>query len=179
VGWQARLGDAWPVVAGLIVIMFFAATAWLYVAPSQDRVGRVDAVVVLGGGDITARARLGQRLVERITAAQLVVSVTGARDCLKIFGSPLPSGITCFRPSPFSTQGEARYAAALAHARGWRSLAVVTSPDQLRRARLRFARCFHGSLRSVATSTPVTDRLSRLPYEWAATAKALLWQRGC
>ena len=152
--------------------------AWAYVVPPEDAVQPVSAVVVLGGHDITQRVRLGQRLALRLHAPMLV-SVRGPQDCLNFFGAPVPASISCFRPTPYSTRGEAEYAAATARSRGWTSLLVVTSPDQSQRARLRFTRCFSGPVRMVATDTHLLARLRFVPYEWAATAKALLWQTSC
>jgi len=44
-------------------------------------------------------------------------------------------------PVPYSTRGEARMVAGLAHERGWRRVVVVTSDYHVRRAQLLMTRC--------------------------------------
>jgi hypothetical protein len=55
----------------------------------------------------------------------------------------------------------------------------VTTPDQAWRARLRVSRCFAGPVYVATSHLPLRDWLTQIPYQWAASAKALLWQRSC
>ena len=52
----------------------------------------------------------------------------------------------CFSPVPDTTQGEAREVAKLARSYDWRQIIVVPGTPQTTRARIRFARCYHGTL---------------------------------
>jgi uncharacterized SAM-binding protein YcdF (DUF218 family) len=87
--------------------------------------------------------------------------------------------LVCFHPSPATTQGEAEFAGRLAHRYHWRSVAVVTITPHASRARLRVERCFAGQVYVVSTPLPLADWPYQIAYEWAATVKALVLQRGC
>lgn len=56
-----------------------------------------------------------------------LVSVPDDRYCPRLVGQP---PITCFRPEPFTTRGEARSGASYGAAPGWRTLTVFAPPDQ-------------------------------------------------
>jgi hypothetical protein len=86
--------------------------------------------------------------------------------------------VICFQPHPTTTQGEARSLRDLAAKMGWKSVAVIVSTDQLRRARLLTRRCYGGRLAMVATPRPKLALMGSAPYEWAATVKAF-FNRGC
>jgi uncharacterized SAM-binding protein YcdF (DUF218 family) len=87
--------------------------------------------------------------------------------------------VLCFEAVPFSTRGEARTVARLAHERGWRSIVVVTSRFHVTRAHMLFRRCYGGRLTFVAAPTAWW----RLPVGWADETVKLLVQllaeRGC
>jgi uncharacterized SAM-binding protein YcdF (DUF218 family) len=87
--------------------------------------------------------------------------------------------IMCFHPDPSTTRGEARYIGALAEQRHWKSVTLVTSPDHAWRARLRVMRCFPGDVYVSTTPLPAWAWAWEIPYQWGATAKALLFQRDC
>ena len=69
--------------------------------------------------------------------------------------------------------------ARLAAEHGWRSITVVTSRDQITRARIRIRRCWKGPLRVVAVPTPLLSVPYSTVYEVAALVKAETLQRGC
>ena len=119
---------------------------------------RADAIVVLGG-----RAN---RLPVGVALAR-----AGVAPALLVFNSDgslveAPCEITCVRPDPYSTRGEAATTARLARERGWRSLVVVTSSYHVPRARHIFRRAFEGEL----TMVPAPATLWRLPYDVASEA---------
>jgi uncharacterized SAM-binding protein YcdF (DUF218 family) len=140
---------------------------------------RVDAIVVLGGAG--NRLGLGEHLAAEGRSHVLLVSE----------GLPftLPSGlcgrhsaavtVICFNPVPGTTQGEAEYVSRLAKQRGWRSLALVTTPDQVWRAELRFRRCFSGDVYSVTTPLPAGQWPFAVAYQWASTIKAEIVNTSC
>lgn len=161
----------------VVLVVFVAATARLFVWPPTDRPMRVDAVVSLGGDPGQRRAHAAIALADAGYADVALVSLGG-------YDVPCPRAsrrveVLCFRPDPVDTRGEAEHAALLARRHHWSSLIVVSERSQATRARLLFARCTSARLLMV----PVEDHLVRLPfdvaYEWGATIKALLLKRSC
>ena len=167
-----------PVLA-LVFVVFSAITARLFVWPATGMPAHVDAIVILGGQG--NRLGLGEQLAKQGRSHVLVVSE----------GLPftLPPGlcgqhtaaetVICFAPDPWTTQGEAEYTARLAKQYGWHSLVLVTTPDQIWRAELRFRRCFSGKLYGVTTPLPAIWWPYAIPYQWLATAKAELVNTSC
>jgi hypothetical protein len=56
---------------------------------------------------------------------------------------------------------------------------LVTTPDQAWRARLRVTRCFDGEVYVATSPLPPLAWLGQIPYQWAATVKALVFERAC
>lgn len=168
-------------IAAIAVAVVFVAIAVfevrLYVVPTSNRRGPTDAVVVLGGGTFIDRLRSAGALLREYPGAVEVVSTPGRQGCP--YPYPGASDIICFRPEPATTQGEARATAALAAKYGWKHITIVTTADQVWRARLRFSRCWSGDLSVVRAPTSIVSRLFSTPYETAATIKAEAFQRGC
>jgi uncharacterized SAM-binding protein YcdF (DUF218 family) len=155
------------------VVLFTAATVRLFMLPARNSPRHVDAIVVLGGSG--ARVQTGVRLAREGYASNLVVSTPGG-------GCPAPIAnvrLTCFRPDPSTTQGEARYASETARKSGWKSLIVVTTTPQTTRARIRFKRCTNIAIAYVTANQPAGQWPYSIAYEWGALAKALVLQRGC
>ena len=82
-------------------------------------------------------------------------------------------------PIPATTRGEARYIGEQGAAQHWSSVIIVTTPDHAWRARLRVERCFPGQVYVATSPLPKLDWLRQIPYQWAATVKAELFQRDC
>jgi len=174
----SRWGRRLLAVLVLVLALFVASTARLFVWSPVDSPRRVDAVVALGGDPGQKRAHHAIALARAGYAPVAVISLGGNPPV------PCPShvnGITiiCFRAHPLDTRGEAEYVAALAARRHWKQLIVVPERSQATRARLLFKRCTSARL----VVAPVDDPLSALPYdiayEWAALAKALVVRRSC
>jgi uncharacterized SAM-binding protein YcdF (DUF218 family) len=162
-----------------LVVAFSAVTARVFVWPPLPALpARADAIIELGGQGGRDAAAIA--LARDHRAAYLVQSTTeseaGTHTCL-----PAPPDVTvlCFRPVPDTTRGEARAIAALAAELHWTSVILVTTPDQAVRARLRVSRCFSGSVYVSTTPLPAFDWFKQIPYQWAATAKALLLETSC
>lgn len=175
-----RLRLRWIVLA--LVAAWLVATALLFVWPGEDAPKHADAVVVLSGSR-TGRLDKGLALVRRRVAPVLVVSdgrdprwPQANRVCAD---RKLPFTVICFRPTPFSTRGEAEAITRMAAARRWRSIVVVTSTFHVTRARMLFERCFKGRLQVVGARYD----LKRLPVEvfseWGKLLYALTLRRGC
>ena len=164
----------------VVLVAFAAVTARLFVWPSLPPLpARADAIIEIGGpGDRDAAARAlaldhrAPRLVQSTLASDAV-----SDTCLP----PVPDvTIGCFHAEPPTTRGEARWIGRTGAAEGWRSVIVVTSRDHAWRARLRVGRCFPGQVYVKTTPLPHWySWLRQIPYQWTATIKAELFQRGC
>jgi uncharacterized SAM-binding protein YcdF (DUF218 family) len=171
----------WVVAAlALLVAVFCVASARLFIWPAQGMPPRVSAIVVLGGpGD---RVNKGLALARQGRAPVLIFSrglpddTVLARVCA-LHG--LKFRVGCFQPVPGTTQGEAEAIGRLARQNHWTSIVLVTTPDQDTRARIRFGRCFPGSLYVVTTPLPASQWPYEIAYQWAATFRAVVLQRSC
>ena len=94
-------------------------------------------------------------------------------------GACANADVECFRPEPFTTQGEARYLATVVKRYGWKSVIVITTPDQTTRARLRIKRCTNVDVAYVTTPLSLPSWPYAIAYEWAALGKALVVQSSC
>ncbi|HET6532831.1 MAG TPA: hypothetical protein VFH03_19765 [Actinoplanes sp.] len=140
----------------------------------------VDAIIELGGAGMAGRDSLALELARRGHAPFLVQSTladaVGTSRCLP----PVPAvTVLCFHAEPNTTRGEARWIADEANRRHWRSVVLVTTPDQAWRARLRTTRCFDGEVYVATAPLPWYEWPRQIPYQWAATAKALILERSC
>jgi hypothetical protein len=174
--WSSRARRALVVVA-VLVALFVAATARLFIWPAQGMPPHVSAIVMLAGPG--ERLPVALRLAREHRAPMLVVS-RGQHG----YGGPCPPPtpgvkLVCFEPDPGDTRGEAEFVGQLAKQYHWRSLVLVTGPQQDTRARIRMERCFGGSVYVVTGSLPLSIWPYQIAYEWAALFKALVLQRGC
>lgn len=166
-------------LVGLLVIaVFSAATARLFVWPPTDPPTHVDAVVALGGDPGQRRAHEAIDLVRSGFAPVAVISLGGVTAVACPRPGP-PVRVICFRANPLDTRGEAEYVAGLARRRHWNQLIVVSERSQSTRARLLFKRCTAAHLHMVPVSDPGWHVVYDVVYEWGALAKALVLQRSC
>jgi uncharacterized SAM-binding protein YcdF (DUF218 family) len=160
-----------------VFAIFSAATAYLFIWPTTGMPPRVDAIVVPGGPG--ERIQAAVRLAERGRARYLVLS-RGQYVPPDLCGTHVGAALViCFRPNPDTTQGEAEAAARLAKQYGWKSLALLTTPDQTMRAELRFRRCYSGRIYGVTTPLRLSMWPVMIVYQWTATAKAEFINRSC
>ena len=169
-------------VASLLVLLGFGvATDRLFVQPQLEPLPpRVDAIIELGGEGMAGRDRLALQLAREQRASYLiqstVVEEAGTSRCL----AAVPNvTVLCFHAEPNTTRGEARYIAEEAARRNWKSVVLVTTPDQAWRARLWTKRCFDGEVYVVTSHLPVREWPRQISYQWAATIKALVFERAC
>ncbi|WP_432831404.1 YdcF family protein [Dactylosporangium sp. CA-092794] len=168
----------WAVIA---LIGFIALTARYFVWPRLPRLpARVDAIVELAGPGDADRDRLAMRLAREHRAAYLVQSTLQADAdtgrCL-----PEEPGVTvlCFHPEPDTTRGEAEAVRRLGAQYGWHSVVLVTTADHAWRARLRVTRCFPGEVYVATSHLPPIYWVRQIPYQWAASVKAVYLQQYC
>jgi hypothetical protein len=168
----------------LVVLLALAVplglvTARFFVWPQLPEVpSRADAIVELAGPGDRDEAALALAREHRapVVIQSTVIEEAGTKRCLP----PVPDvTIMCFHPDPGTTRGEARYIGALAARQHWKSVILVTSRDHAWRARLRVSRCFAGEVYVRMIRVPPIAWLWQIPYQWSATAKALLFQTNC
>jgi uncharacterized SAM-binding protein YcdF (DUF218 family) len=171
-------------LAGLIVVFGVLTERW-FVNPGVDDPGTADAIFVLAGGgervDYALDLARDGVATEVVFASVFVESegVWAARPCNAIRPTNIPDEVVfeCAEPDPATTRGEARLLRDLADDKGWETVVVVASTDQITRARLLIGRCWDGEVR---LSGPSHDQPwpIRALYEWGAGLKATLL-RGC
>lgn len=163
-----------------VVVTLIVSTLRLFVFPALDSPSKADAIVALGGVDGGLDRAL--TLSRAGYAPTLVVSVSVSTPdswCPSAAEAGAGVRVICFRPEPFTTQGEGREIRLLAGRDGWRKVIVVARRTQATRARLRVDRCFHGDVQLEAPSMPARSLPYNIAYEWGALVKALVLQRSC
>ena len=75
------------------------------------------------------RLQVALELAKEHAAPVMLVSVASVRWNCPNFDVP-GIGVECFRPEPFGTRGEARYASSQVRLDGWHSPIVVSSPSR-------------------------------------------------
>jgi uncharacterized SAM-binding protein YcdF (DUF218 family) len=170
-------------LVGVLVLGTCAAiTARVFVWPSLPPLpDHVDAIIELGGpGDRDpATVALAERHLAPLVIQSTLPQDTTAGSCLPQLTDVTDVSVECFSAEPATTRGEARYIGERAAAAGWTSVVIVTTPDHAWRARLRVERCFPGTVYVATSPLPTRDWFRQIPYQWAATAKAELFQRDC
>ena len=165
--------------AAIVVAALAVTTARAFVWPAQGMPAHVDAIVMMNGsGD---RLQAAERIAWAQRPPMLVVSRgTPSWGHGSACAARIPAvKVICFDPSPSTTRGEAEFAGRIARQYHWRSVALVTTPVQATRARIRMQRCFKGKVYVTTTPLPIQDWPWAIAYEWAATFKALFIERTC
>lgn len=166
---------------GIMLAVFCAASARLFIWPAQGMPARVNAIVVLGGPGGANRLGKGLQLAHQGRAPFLALSEglwpKPSSSLCALHDQALK--VICFQPEKGTTQGEAEFVGRLAKRYNWKSVVLVTTPDQDTRARLRFERCFSGGLYVVTSPLPALEWPHQIVYQWAALFKAIVVQPGC
>lgn len=187
-GWRVPKRGLWAALSLLVLAaLAMSAITWRqFVDPagvSRWENGPADAVIMFGGAG--PRFEVAKAMVQAGVAPTIVISdpndpAPGATDT--VFGiwchAPHAFEAVCFDPEPRTTRGESRAVADLARARGWHHVVAVTTTEQAARARLLLDRCWDGTVDVVVVDTTL-NRVVRVAYEWAATARALVVRRSC
>ena len=152
-----------------------------FLSPRKDDPGTADAIFVLGGGG--DRVEFAVDLVRAGVANEVVFAskfiddheVWVAAPCNTQRPHPVPDDATfeCHEPDPSTTRGEGRLLRELAENRGWETVVVVASTDQITRARRLIERCWDGDLRLTGPDHSEPWPI-RAVYEWGAGIKATL-----
>jgi hypothetical protein len=187
VGWPATRGKRIAFVSGVGVVVLFVA--WMIVGylvivdPTVNHPEHADAVVVLGPPQVNGRLDVARQLIAQHVSTQLVVSLNSPKQwqARELCAHP-PAGVTvtCFKPEPSTTRGEAEHLRDLARQHGWHSIIVVTSTYHVSRARMIFDRCIDGRVDLVAARHHIgpLNWAYEYFYQTGAYVKAAL-QSGC
>jgi uncharacterized SAM-binding protein YcdF (DUF218 family) len=171
------------VVALLVLLAVFAATARWIVWPSTDGPRDADAIVALAGAPERLPAAVA--LMKQGRAPLLMVSLGSGPDRnarRRFCADEHAYQVVCFVPDPDHTSGEAQEATRIAKKRSLRRLLVVTSRYHAIRAGIVFRRCFHGDLKvdGVRPDTPGgLPGIGNLIHEWGAYVYGATLARGC
>jgi uncharacterized SAM-binding protein YcdF (DUF218 family) len=165
-GRARRAGVAVGVVLLTAMLTLGIAGYFLFTAPHGDPLSHADAIVVLGG-DKDGRIDYGLDLARRGHAATVVIS-DAYRQGDQMIKRACAAGtatitVICFRPSPFTTRGEAMFVQRMAAERGWKHVIVVSWNYHLVRARFIFHQCFDGEV----TMRPAPVGVVENPLDWA------------
>jgi hypothetical protein len=164
-------------VASILVVVFAAVSARLFVWPPAGTPRQVDAILLTASP--YAPLSLAIRLARSLRPKYLLISL-GHEGYGGSCPRPVPySRLICFDPNPATTQGEAEYVGRLAARYSWRSILVVSITPQDWRAMQRVQRCFKGVVYGAGGGIPLYYWPYEIAYEWAATMKMLVLQRAC
>jgi uncharacterized SAM-binding protein YcdF (DUF218 family) len=170
------------IVLGVLVLAWVAATVRLVFVPTEDEVGKADAVVVLAGSK-HERLDRGLELVQDGVAPVLVISdgfdpkQPRANELCQEGGAGF--SVACFTPDPDSTRGEARKVAELARKHAWERVLLVTSRFHVTRARMLFDRCTDADVDAVGVDYPWTSVPAAVAGEWVKLGLSETVSRGC
>lgn len=180
-----RVRRRWRIALAVVavVVLGWGVAAYLFIIdPSVSRPQHVDAIVILGGATTDGRLQRGIELAEQGYAPNLLISQPSLLNpfvrhaCAQVISGVT---VTCFKPDPTTTQGEAREIRAQAAAHGWKKVMVVTSKYHISRARLIVQRCYSGQVLMVDARNPSFGEWTyNLLYQTGAYAKALV-HPGC
>jgi hypothetical protein len=161
------------VILGLVV-----AVGWpVYVSPQVDPLRKADAIFVLGGPSVAPYSE-GIELALAGYAPRVVMS--NPIGDLNAWVADLCAHqrygftVTCFKPDPATTRGEAEELGNEAAAGGWRSVIVVAQTPHLSRARLIIERCFDGDLMMTDSQEHIafSDWVLNYAYQTAGFVRA-------
>jgi uncharacterized SAM-binding protein YcdF (DUF218 family) len=167
-------------VLAVVVAVFAVLTAHLFVWPDLPPVpARADAIVQLGGPGNRRHVAFDLARQGRAPLVAISVSNVEMRTSWCAAGRFRDVAVLCFHSKPFTTRGEARDVGTMAAQHGWRSVILVTTPDQARRATLRVSRCFNGQIAVATARLPWYEWPWQIAYQWGATVKAYTFQTSC
>jgi uncharacterized SAM-binding protein YcdF (DUF218 family) len=129
------------IFVGVLLVIFVPMAIAVYLSP-QDSLSKVDAIVVVSGGDTDARITEGVRLYQQKWASKLIFSgaaasgeVSNALAMKRIaVASGIPADDILIEEASKTTAENADFTTTLIHNQGFKSIILVTSPYHQRRA---------------------------------------------
>jgi hypothetical protein len=164
-------------VLAALVLIFVAASAYLFIWPPTNSPHHVGAILSLNGPDEGSREGRAVSLAEQGYAPVLIFSL-GRSQQVSCPSVPRVQ-VVCFVPDPGTTLGEIKWASSYAKTHGIYSMMIVPATAQAVRARFLAERCYGGQITIVGASGPVSSIPYNVAYEWAALTRALVAYRNC
>ncbi len=174
---------SWLVLIPVLLLIIFIFIGVLF--PKEAKVQTVDAVIVLGGGS-GERLKTGLDIINAGFSNTLVLNKgvnwtsSAGREVSEICKAGLINSqkeLICMVAHPDSTKGEAMTFSALASARGWNRIGVVTNSYHSTRSRIWFERCFAGEVDMIVA--PYRTNAYQFFREGAALFQTMLLDRVC
>ncbi|MFH5878510.1 YdcF family protein [Arthrobacter sp. NA-172] len=167
--WAQRLTLRACAVIGALATAWAIAGIFLYVVPPADDPAHADVLFVLGPPD--QRISYAEQRMQQGYAPTLAFSSPTGKDGrfeADICNTGRPYRVICFRPDPFTTQGEARALRDLSSQHGWKSADVLTAQFHVTRSRVIVDRCYKGEPHMLAyrNGLPLVS-LTDPTYSWA------------
>lgn len=165
------------VLVTLAVVAPVAALYLLFLNPPTGAPDRVDAIVMLAGGE-GERLATARAMADQGVAPVLVLSHGPSTLCR----GGQAYEVICFIPEPGTTRGEATYIGRLAAERGWQDIAIVTSTHHVARARTVIGQCTDAEVHMVDAGSADFTREQRgeiILHEFAGLIAALTLDPAC
>jgi uncharacterized SAM-binding protein YcdF (DUF218 family) len=182
-GRKVLSGLAAVVVTAVIVMVDMGISGFVvFTNAAVDPLVKADAIIVLGG-EHDGREDYGLSLARAGWAPTVVLSNPYPDDdpVMRRVCNVVDVDVSCLRPEPLTTRGEALFARRLADERHWQRVIVVSWRYHLPRARLVFAQCFASpGTDAVFAEMPRRYQFSWLEweavyaYQWGGLAKAVV-----
>ena len=174
--WRSRRRNKIFVSVAAVLILWLGLFTKLLVFPSVDHPQHVDAIVVLGPPGQQRLDKAVQLLHDGVST-NLVISINSykQRPAQRLCNTPPPTvTVSCFTPNPATTLGEGQQLQKLIEQHHWRSIAIVTSPYHVTRARWILQRCDKAQLNLVSSNedVAVTQWAYQYLYQTAGFVKA-------
>ena len=177
--------EALVVVVVVILVDMGVSGAVVFKRAKVDDLVRADAIIVLGG-EHDGREDYGLTLARAGWAPTVVLSnpYRNGDPVMQRVCNVRDVDVSCIRPDPLTTRGEAEFVRRLADERHWQRVIVISWRYHLPRARLVFQQCFSerpGD--AVFAETPRRYQYSWLgwelayAYQWGGLAKAVVQGR--
>jgi uncharacterized SAM-binding protein YcdF (DUF218 family) len=157
--WFRRLVITLAAVAALIILAILA-TGW-FIAP-QDKLEKADAIIVVSGGDTTARTETGVKLWKEGWAPKLVfagAAADGGTSNAAVMRSlavsrGVPADATFIEERSGTTQENAKFLKPVLEAQDVRTAILVSSPYHTRRVKVTFERVYGKSVHFLVYPAP-------------------------
>jgi uncharacterized SAM-binding protein YcdF (DUF218 family) len=141
-----------------------------------------DAIMILGPS-LDTRVNTAVQLADSLHISQIAISIgdtSGQAHSGLCAQAPSAITVTCFRPAPYTTEGEARELRTLASKHHWHHVIVIAAKPQISRAHMLMKRCFDGTVQMVADPVKISRRswMNQFLHQSGAFLKALV-RPGC
>ncbi len=158
-----------------VVVLAIGAGVAVYMFPPQSTPAKADVVMVLGPPQ-DWRLAAAQKLVDEHRADAMLISLGGVWLPPSVCTTRQAVPVTCFRPTPATTAGEATELRAQMKMNGWTSAIVITATPHIARTRFIMNQCVASGVSVIGESTGITAAgwVRQFAYQTGAFVKAFL-----